>query len=218
MVSAEVCSVSTDFACHSLFCLRGWSPRLILWRRFFRTQTFQAPSAIDSSPKRNLKFSPSHPFAQNHRHVYTSFDRPYTNRDTAESLLVLQLASLDAEAKDISARHGLAPPELSQPQPGDSDDEGDGEADDAGSGEEGDGGDVAPDLAGDPEEAAEAIGDDGVSEFEELPFFPEQQVEVEGKGEFGRLSMSSRAARADADPAWFPQRGQRQRRVPRFRR
>ncbi|CAM9695840.1 unnamed protein product [Ectocarpus sp. 8 AP-2014] len=46
--------------------------------------------------------------------------------DAAESLLVVQLASLDAEAKDISARHGLAPPELSQPQPGDSDDESDG--------------------------------------------------------------------------------------------
>ncbi len=81
------------------------------------------------------------------------------NRDTAESLLVLQLASLDAEAKDISARHGLAPPELSQPQPGDSDDEGGGDADDAGSGEEGagGGGDVAPDLAGDAEEAAEEV-------------------------------------------------------------
>ncbi|CAM9572833.1 unnamed protein product [Ectocarpus sp. 4 AP-2014] len=47
-------------------------------------------------------------------------------RDAAESLLVVQLASLDAEAKDISARHGLAPPELSQPRPGDSDDESDG--------------------------------------------------------------------------------------------
>eukprot|EP00752_Nemacystus_decipiens_P009051 g8081.t1 len=49
-------------------------------------------------------------------------------RDTAEGLLVLQLSSLDAEARDISARHGLAPPELSQPQPGDSDDDDDGGA------------------------------------------------------------------------------------------
>lgn len=39
---------------------------------------------------------------------------------------MVQLASLDAEAKDMSARHGLAPPELSQPQPGDSDDTSDG--------------------------------------------------------------------------------------------
>lgn len=44
---------------------------------------------------------------------------------------MLQLSSLDAEAKDISARHGLAPPELSQPQPGDSDDDDDVDAGDA---------------------------------------------------------------------------------------
>ncbi|CBJ32090.1 conserved unknown protein [Ectocarpus siliculosus] len=55
-------------------------------------------------------------------------------RDAAESLLVVQLASLDAEAKDISARHGLAPPELSQPQPGDSDDESDGSGSGGGGG------------------------------------------------------------------------------------
>lgn len=59
---------------------------------------------------------------------------------------MLQLSSLDAEAKDISARHGLAPPELSQPQPGDSDDDDDEdeEEDDAGDG----GPDVTTALAG----------------------------------------------------------------------
>lgn len=82
------------------------------------------------------------------------------HRDTAESLLVLQLSSLDAEAKDISARHGLAPPELSQPQPGDSDADDDGDDDGDGDGG-GDRPDVTTDSAGEVEEAE--VGKEAVS-------------------------------------------------------
>lgn len=88
--------------------------------------------------------------------TFLSSDRTAPHRDTAESLLVLQLSALDAEAKDISARHGLAPPELSQPRPGDFDDEEDGGDGDAGS-------DVATEVAGGLQEGANEEPQEGVS-------------------------------------------------------
>ena len=57
-------------------------------------------------------------------------------RDAAESLLLLQLSALDAEAKDMSGRYGLPAPDLTLSLSGDDDDdEYDGEA-----GADGDGG------------------------------------------------------------------------------
>ncbi|CAN0054972.1 unnamed protein product, partial [Ectocarpus fasciculatus] len=76
--------------------------------------------------------------------------------EAAESLLVVQLASLDAEAKDISARHGLAPPELSQPQPGDSDDESDGGGGGGGGGSDGS---TGADQGSGEEVATSEVGD-----------------------------------------------------------
>ncbi|CAN0015590.1 unnamed protein product [Pylaiella littoralis] len=99
-------------------------------------------------------------------------------RDAAESLLLLQLSSLDAEAKDISARHGLAPPELSQPRPGDSDDDDDddddvGDADDGGGGD-GDGGAAGSEAtAGAADERGDApVGADGLESGDKIEASP----------------------------------------------
>lgn len=126
--------------------------------------------------------------------------RPFyhPSRDTAQTLLMLQLAALEAEAKDIGARHSLPHPHLSQPQPGDSDDEvcdvlamasheGVVEADPEAKGRAGDG--LSQDEGSEQDLAGkEAIGDGG--ERGETPP-PEPAFEVEREAAQAADSMVS---------------------------
>lgn len=64
---------------------------------------------------------------------------PRPPREAADALLLLQISSLEAEAREMGARYGLPSPDFCSPRPEDLDDGADGGGD-VGEGGEGDAG------------------------------------------------------------------------------